>query len=43
MAESDFGLPGSTGLNNSSFFRERQIQLAVSISEESKGNVIMIR
>ena len=29
IAESDFGLPGSTGLNNSFFFRERQIQLAV--------------
>jgi len=29
IAEPDFGLPGSTGLNNSFFFRERQIQLAV--------------
>ena len=29
ITEADFGLPGSTGLNNSFFFRERQIQLAV--------------
>ena len=29
IAEPDFGLPGSTGLNNSFFFRERQIQLGV--------------
>lgn len=29
ITEPDFGLPGSTGLNNSFFFRERQIQLAV--------------
>lgn len=29
ITESDFGLPGSTGLNNSFFFRERQVQLAV--------------
>jgi hypothetical protein len=29
IAESDFGMPGSTGLNNSFFFRERQVQLAV--------------
>jgi hypothetical protein len=29
IAESDFGMPGSTGLNNSFCFRERQVQLAV--------------
>jgi hypothetical protein len=29
ITEADFGLPGSTGLNNSFFFRERQVQLAV--------------
>ena len=29
IVEPDFGLPGSTGLNNSFFFRERQIQLGV--------------
>lgn len=29
IAQDDFGLPGSTGLNNSFFFRERQVQLAV--------------
>lgn len=29
VARDDFGRPGSTGLNNSFFFRERQIQFAV--------------
>ena len=29
VARDDFGQPGSTGLNNSFFFRERQVQLAV--------------